>query len=281
MILTKGYTFTSGVVGDCSPANLHSLVESATASDINAADCRAGFITNALISATAAISFGKVSLTTGKIAFGVSGAGGELTVGSQFKTTGSTLALADGTEGQVYICNASGVPTFSSISGDVTITAAGVVTMAVSGVTAGSYGSATLIPVLTFDAKGRCTSASTAALTGTITKNTSSNGAIPSEGHAVTLGHSLGAKPFRYGVVLVCIADDALVACLAGDEVPIEAAVDGGLVPAFRPRIPNGNTTSVSVKRSANANVYIAHETTGVLTAIDTTKWELKLYSWL
>ena len=38
-------------------------------------------------------------------------------------------------------------------------------TLAASGVSAGSYGSSSAIPVLTFDAKGRATSASTASFT--------------------------------------------------------------------------------------------------------------------
>lgn len=40
-------------------------------------------------------------------------------------------------------------------------------TLAASGVTAGTYGGATAVPVLTFDSKGRCTSATTAAITAT------------------------------------------------------------------------------------------------------------------
>ena len=51
-----------------------------------------------------------------------------------------------------------------SLSGDLTISKTGVVTLANTGVTAQTYGSATAIPVLTIDSKGRITSASTASL---------------------------------------------------------------------------------------------------------------------
>jgi hypothetical protein len=51
-----------------------------------------------------------------------------------------------------------------SLSGDLTISKTGVVTLANTGVTAQTYGSTTAIPVLTIDSKGRVTSASTASL---------------------------------------------------------------------------------------------------------------------
>ena len=51
-----------------------------------------------------------------------------------------------------------------SLSGDLTISKTGVVTLANTGVTAQTYGSTTAIPVLTIDSKGRITSASTASL---------------------------------------------------------------------------------------------------------------------
>lgn len=51
-----------------------------------------------------------------------------------------------------------------SLSGDLTISKTGVVTLANTGVTAQTYGSATAIPVLTIDSKGRITNASTASL---------------------------------------------------------------------------------------------------------------------
>lgn len=55
-----------------------------------------------------------------------------------------------------------------SLSGDLTITKAGVVTLANTGVVAQTYGSTTAIPVLTIDSKGRITSASTASISTSI-----------------------------------------------------------------------------------------------------------------
>ena len=57
-----------------------------------------------------------------------------------------------------------------AFSGDATSTAgSSALTLAASGVTAGTYGSSTAVPVLTIDAKGRVTVASTASISGAIT----------------------------------------------------------------------------------------------------------------
>lgn len=71
------------------------------------------------------------------------------------------LGAVGGTNGQVQYNNSGALGGFTA-SGDATInTGTGVVTLSNSGVTPGSYGSATSVPVLTLDAKGRVTAAST------------------------------------------------------------------------------------------------------------------------
>lgn len=64
--------------------------------------------------------------------------------------------------GKVFVGNASGVATEANISGDATINNAAVLTLKNTG-TAGTYGSGSLVPVITTDAQGRVTGVTTAA----------------------------------------------------------------------------------------------------------------------
>lgn len=67
---------------------------------------------------------------------------------------GSTLAPV---AGQILMGNASGIPTFTTVSGDATINESGAVTLAPSGVTSGTYGSSVQVPQFNVDSKGRLT----------------------------------------------------------------------------------------------------------------------------
>jgi hypothetical protein len=71
------------------------------------------------------------------------------------------------TPSTLVLTNATGLPATAlpAMTGDVTASAGShATTLAASGVTAGSYGSSSAVPVITFDAKGRATAATTAAI---------------------------------------------------------------------------------------------------------------------
>jgi len=77
--------------------------------------------------------------------------------------TKNTGNLAEGVN--LYFTEARAKASISSLSSDITYTS-GVISLPESGVTAGSYGSASEVPVFTVDSKGRITSATTTAVAG-------------------------------------------------------------------------------------------------------------------
>lgn len=95
---------------------------------------------------------------------------GQTTLAANVAIAIDTAALASGT------LAAARMP---ALTGDITTTAGAVATtLAVTGVTAASYGSASLVPVLTIDAKGRVTGASTAAVATTTNASLLTSGTL-------------------------------------------------------------------------------------------------------
>jgi hypothetical protein len=80
--------------------------------------------------------------------------------------TSAPTALAVGTNGQLLLGATTADPTWQTMSGSATITAAGVVALSTL-VSAGSVGSESLVPVLTFNAEGRLTAGTSAQVLGT------------------------------------------------------------------------------------------------------------------
>jgi len=85
--------------------------------------------------------------------------------GNLIWTAPASLGGADVTAGHFIVADGSGW-TSVAMSGDATLSGLGAITLASSGVTAGTYGDATHVSRVTFDAKGRATSASNVAITG-------------------------------------------------------------------------------------------------------------------
>ena len=78
---------------------------------------------------------------------------------------------------------------YSAASGDATASDSGAITLANSGVSAGTVGSSTAIPILTIDAKGRVTNTSTTSIDQTTISNGSASVAVAEDGPITSTGN--------------------------------------------------------------------------------------------
>lgn len=107
------------------------------------------FLANTTITASGTITGSAATLTNHGVLIGQAAA--------------APVATAVMTDGQLLIGTTAADPAPQTMSGDATITKAGVFSLG-SVVAGGTVGSAALIPVITFDTKGRITATSTAAV---------------------------------------------------------------------------------------------------------------------
>ena len=101
------------------------------------------------------------------------------------------IIVDDGGGGTNRRCDMSRVKTYiyGALSGDATAGSGGAVTLAASGVSAGTVGSSTAIPIITVDAKGRVTNTSTTAVDSTTIANGSASVAVASNGPITSTGN--------------------------------------------------------------------------------------------
>jgi hypothetical protein len=197
------------------------------------------------------------SVNTGN---GITLSSGNVTaVGTGLISIGSSgIAISNSSSaGQVVLGNASSVPTWTSISGDATLSGTGVATLATVNGNTGAFGSSTAIPTFTVNGKGLITAASTSVViapAGTLSGTTLNASVVSSSLTSVgTLGSlSVTGTSTLSGVVTMSVA-------------PILTGLTGFVY-------ANGSSAvSVSTTIPSTALVLSANETpTGVLNGTNT-----------
>lgn len=101
-------------------------------------------------------------------------------------------------------------------------------------------------------------------------------GSFPAPGGAITNAHSLGGWPQMVNPVLVCTNSEAGYA--VGDELSVYSTIDDNRATPSFVTLPTSTNVVMVYINSAGGNPRLAHRTTGAMTSITPTNWNLKVY---
>lgn len=231
--------FTGTLAGDVTGAQGATSV--AAVGSVSAANVASG--ASAANAATSAASAGALvrrdssgNFAAGTItASGFSGSGANLTglTVSQLSGilgvgSGGTGLGSSGAAGNVLVSSGAAWQS-AAVGGDAALSATGALTLAASGVTAGIYGSATQVPILAVDAKGRITGASTQAIAAGVTSFNGATGAVTG-----VAGLTAGTGISLSGTSTSPVVSDALATASQSANTVFAAPSGASGAPAFR-----------------------------------------------
>ena len=149
-----------------------------------------GTITNAQLAGSIANSKLSTISTANKVSISALNIDGGTDIGAAL-VDADEIIVDDGGGGTNRRSDMSRVKTYiyGAMSGDATASSGGAVTLANTGVTAGSVGSSTAIPIITVDSKGRITATSTTAVDSTTIENGTASVSVTNNGPITSTGN--------------------------------------------------------------------------------------------
>jgi len=265
---------TINSVGDFSVATSKFTVASATGN--TAVGGNLTVATNASITGTlgviGATSLGTLTSTNGQtLGGGLLGSGnwvwlsGTLTVNSGVPLT---VEGAQTNKGSMVLGDAAGDTL--TLNGTLAGTVQGTPTVSLTAVSAAS-GDSVLISDASDSGKLKMALVSTL-----IARTNILLGSFPAPGGSITNAHSLGGWPQMVNPVLVCTNSEAGYA--VGDELSVYSTIDDNRATPSFVTLPTSTNVVMVYISSAGGNPRLAHRTTGLMTSITPTNWNLKVY---